>query len=80
MEKYSSRQIRTQAISASMAAINPAFVLRNWVAQIAIEAAERGDNSKVRTLMEILSSPYEKKYAAVVRGKYYSISYSSKNH
>merc|ERR1711965_1054121 len=41
---------------------NPTFVLRNWVAQIAIEKAEIGDYSGVRTLLDMLSSPYSSKY------------------
>lgn len=43
---------------------NPTFVLRNWVAQEAIEAAEKGDHSKVRTVLRMLSHPYSAKYCS----------------
>ncbi len=44
---------------AAMLATNPKYVLRNWVAQEAIEACEAGDDSVVRELLAILRSPYE---------------------
>jgi uncharacterized protein YdiU (UPF0061 family) len=37
---------------------NPKIVLRNWMAQRAISAAESGDFSEVNNLLEILSNPY----------------------
>ncbi len=46
-------------IRARMDRVNPGFVLRNWVAQEAIDRAESGDPERVRTLMEVLRTPYE---------------------
>ncbi|TRY58892.1 hypothetical protein DNTS_003103 [Danionella cerebrum] len=41
-----------------MNSTNPAVVLRNYIAQNAIEAAERGDFSEVQRVLKILESPY----------------------
>lgn len=38
---------------------NPTFILRNWVAQDAIEAAEELDFSKVQGLLQLLFRPYD---------------------
>jgi uncharacterized protein YdiU (UPF0061 family) len=42
-----------------MQRVNPKFVLRNYVAQLAIDAAERGDGSVVRELLEVLAHPFD---------------------
>lgn len=47
-----------QARSAQMNAVNPRFVLRNYLAQLAIDKAETGDCSKVHELMDVLRRPY----------------------
>jgi serine/tyrosine/threonine adenylyltransferase len=41
-----------------MNAMNPKFVLRNWLAHEAIELAEHGDLSRVHELAEVLRNPY----------------------
>jgi uncharacterized protein YdiU (UPF0061 family) len=43
-----------------MLAINPKYVLRNYMAQAAIEKAQQGDYSKVNLLLEVLQSPCDK--------------------
>jgi serine/tyrosine/threonine adenylyltransferase len=42
-----------------MQRVNPKFVLRNYVAQLAIDAAERGDGSIVRELLQVLARPFD---------------------
>ena len=42
-----------------MHAVNPLYVLRNYLAQQAIEAAEQGDYGPVRELHTVLSQPFE---------------------
>ena len=44
---------------ALMNKINPKFVLRNYMAQLAIEKADTGDYSLIDTFKEVLSSPYD---------------------
>jgi len=39
--------------------VNPLYVPRNWLAQQAIDAAERGDASELHALMEVLRNPYK---------------------
>ncbi len=39
--------------------VNPKFVLRNYVAQLAIDAAEQGDGSVVQELLEVLRHPFD---------------------
>ena len=47
-----------QARQARMHAVNPLYILRNYLAQSAIEAAEKGDYSEVRRLHAVLSNPF----------------------
>lgn len=42
-----------------MRAVNPKFVLRNHVAQLAIEAAQAGDFSETDALLRVLQSPFD---------------------
>lgn len=42
-----------------MSRANPKYVLRNYLAQQAIEALERGDDSVITRLMEVLKHPYD---------------------
>lgn len=63
LQQYATR-LRADPLDAAtrqqrMAGANPLYVLRNWLAQDAIEQAEQGDMSGVYTLLEVLRTPYE---------------------
>ncbi|GAA0300118.1 YdiU family protein [Psychrosphaera haliotis] len=63
LQKYSNRlaietrsdEKRTQ----TMQAINPKYILRNYLAQQVIEAAEQGDNKPLEELYSVLKRPYD---------------------
>jgi uncharacterized protein YdiU (UPF0061 family) len=42
-----------------MLAVNPRYILRNYLAQQAIERAEEGDFSEVETLQALLQKPFD---------------------
>lgn len=44
---------------AKMNAINPKYVLRNYMAQLAIDAADKGDYSVIEELFNLLKNPYD---------------------
>ncbi len=50
---------RRTAWQAALRRANPAFVLRNWVAQEIIEAAQEGDWSALHDALVILSNPFD---------------------
>ena len=43
----------------AMDAVNPKYVLRNWMAQLAIDKLDGGDSSGVNQLLDLLRFPYD---------------------
>lgn len=62
LEKYKTRVFSDPQSDAArrmkMKQNNPKYILRNYLAQQAIEAAEQGDTQELKTLFEVLKSPY----------------------
>jgi uncharacterized protein YdiU (UPF0061 family) len=62
-EEYQARVVQEGGAQAErqarMHAVNPLYLLRNYLAQNAISAAEQGDYAPVRELHAVLSRPFE---------------------
>lgn len=62
-EEYTSHLAKENILAAElnlkMKLVNPKYVLRNYMAQLAIDAAESGDNRLVDELYQLLLKPYD---------------------
>lgn len=63
LEKYKKRALLDKNSEAERLALmkqhNPKYILRNYLAQEAIQAAEQGDVSKLEVLFDVLKKPFE---------------------
>ena len=66
MRSYQSRVLADDGFPADdsqrrqrMNAVNPKYVLRNYLAQLAIDACDKGDDSMVSELLDVLRRPYD---------------------
>ena len=51
-----------------MQRVNPKYILRNWIAQQAIEKTEKNDFSELKLVLEVLQNPYADNHEANIRG------------
>ncbi|XP_028351609.1 protein adenylyltransferase SelO-like isoform X3 [Physeter macrocephalus] len=51
-----------------MTTVNPIYVLKNWMAESAVQKAERNDFSEVHLLQQVLRRPFQKHSAAETAG------------
>ena len=63
LKRYSSRidecSLDADTREARMNQVNPLYVLRNYIAQLAIDEAEKGNNDRISETLEVLRNPYE---------------------
>jgi uncharacterized protein YdiU (UPF0061 family) len=58
-ERVRSENVEPEVRRARMNAANPKYVLRNYLAQLAIDAAEAGDPSQIQELLDVMRRPYD---------------------
>ncbi|WP_176737109.1 protein adenylyltransferase SelO [Oligoflexus tunisiensis] len=63
LERYAARS-RSEGLDPEerrrrMNQVNPKFILRNYLSQQAIDAAEQGDHSLIERLMQVMQRPYD---------------------
>lgn len=65
VKKYTARLQKDKSQQAvkvqRMNAVNPNYVLRNYISQLAIDKAEQGDFSMVNELLEVMRHPYDER-------------------
>lgn len=59
LQKLNEEPISDADRKAKMNKVNPKYVLRNYMAQLAIDAAEKEDYTLIEELYELLKQPYD---------------------
>jgi uncharacterized protein YdiU (UPF0061 family) len=59
IEEVVSSGVPDEERKAAMNSVNPRYVLRNYLCQSAIDAAEQGDFEEVRRLLKVMERPYD---------------------
>ena len=67
-ERLEKEDVKDEERLENMQKTNPRYILRNWMAQKAIEMAENDDFSEVNFLLDILREPFKVSRAAEQRG------------
>lgn len=57
--RLNAESLNEQQRSHEMCQVNPKFIVRNYLAQIAIDRAEEGDFEELERLLQVLESPFE---------------------
>jgi uncharacterized protein YdiU (UPF0061 family) len=63
LRRYAARAKPVSGRVERMNRVNPKYVFRNYLAQLAIDALERGDASVMERLMKVLERPYDEQPA-----------------
>ena len=58
-DRLTQEPLAWQTRVSSMLAVNPLYVLRNYLAQQTIEATQQGDFSEIERMMRVLSKPFD---------------------
>ena len=67
-KRLKSEEISEETRMRRMQSHNPRYILRNWIAQKAIEKAEKDDFSMVQSVLRVLERPYVKQEEAEMLG------------
>ncbi|KAM3397778.1 protein adenylyltransferase SelO [Capsicum galapagoense] len=59
IQELSTSGVSDDERKASMNSVNPKYILRNYLCQSAIDAAEQGDFGEVRRLLEVMQRPFD---------------------
>lgn len=59
IERLNTEELSDENRSKKMNTINPKYVLRNYMSQLAIDAADQGDYSLIDELYNVLKKPYD---------------------